>query len=373
MMQKRISFYVIAARLYGAWLACPARLSLLSILLALLIAGCGGLQNQQAAPGAATTTQQATIPRGDFENPVIKSDFPDPSILHAGNLYYAYATNAFGRNVQVASSNDLVHWDLLSDAMPSLPAWAAVAQPGSSYVWAPEVIQIGDKYVMYYTARDMQSNKQCVGVATSDKPAGKFKNSSTHALICQVDQGGTIDPSPLRDGNKLYLYFKNDGNCCGITTYLYAQQLSPDGLSMIGKPTPLVHNDKLWEGSVVEAPTMFKHNGKYYLFFSANDYAGVNYAVGYASCQAATGPCAEAPENPVLASRVSRQPLVIGPGGEALIQVGNQTWIAYHAWNTNPDGSQGSSRYMWLDRVTWQNDKPHVLGPTTAPEPDPLP
>src|SRR5437660_1444983 len=226
---------------------------------------------------------------------------------------------------------------------------------------------------MYYTARDMQSNKQCVGVATSDKPEGKFKDSSTHALVCQVDQGGTIDPSPFRDGTRLYLYFKNDGNCCGITTYLYAQQLSPDGLSMIGKPTPLVHNDKLWEGSVVEAPTMFKHNGKYYLFFSANDFAGVNYAVGYASCQAATGPCAEAPENPVLASRVSHQPLVIGPGGEALIQVGNQTWMAYHAWNTNPDGSQGSSRFMWLDRVTWQNDTPHVLGPTTTPEPDPLP
>lgn len=336
--------------------------ALLCIVLLLTIVGCG--QQNSSTAGAQTTP---TLSPHDFQNPVIQSDFPDPDVIQVGSSYYAYATNAAGKNVQVARSNDMVHWNLLSDAMPALPSWA---QPGGSYVWAPAVIQLGNTFVMYYTARDMQSNKQCVGVAVSDKPEGKFKDRSSHALVCQVDEGGTIDPSPLLDNGKLYLYFKNDGNCCGLTTYLYGEQLSSDGLSLLGKPTRLVSNDQNWEGNVVEAPDMFKHNGKYYLFFSGNNYAGIDYAVGYASCQSAMGPCQDATNNPVLASR-TKPPLVIGPGGETLIQLGSQTWMVYHAWNVNSDGSQGDSRYMWLDRVDWSNDKPRVDGPTTSPEPMP--
>jgi beta-xylosidase len=331
---------------------------MLCILILLVVSGCG--QQNQSSAG----TQATTVPTNTFKNPVIQSDFPDPDIIQVGNMYYAYATNANGKNVQVARSNDMVHWDLLSDAMPALPSWA---QPGGSYVWAPSVIRLSGKYVMYYTARDMQSDKQCVGVAVSDKPEGKFKDHSDHALVCQSGEGGTIDPSPLLDNGKLYLYFKNDGNCCGLTTYLYEQQLSSDGLHVINKPTRLVSNDKSWEGRVVEAPDMFVHNGKYYLFFSANDYSGVNYAVGYATCQTAAGPCQEAAENPIVASQTT-QPLVIGPGGETLIQVGNQTWMVYHAWNVNADGTQGDSRYMWLERVDWTNGKPHVHHPLTDPE-----
>lgn len=335
-------------------------------LLVLVLATACSQQNQRSTSG--TTPQATSIPKGDYQNPVLKSDYPDPSVLQVGHVFYSYATNAAGENVQVSSSNDLVHWNMLTDAMPALPSWA---QPGGSYVWAPAVIQLGATFVMYYTARDAQSNKQCVGVATSDKPQGKFHDRSNRALVCQVDQGGTIDPSPLLDGNKLYLYFKNDGNCCGMTTYLYAQQLTPDGLNVTGKAIPLVSDDKVWEGNVVEAPDMFKHNEKYYLFFSANSYAGVHYAVGYATCQTATGPCQEAPENPILSSQVSKQPYVIGPGGEDVFQIGNQTWMLYHAWSVNPDGTQGDSRYLYLDRVNWQNDRPRIQGPTTNPEPAP--
>ncbi len=336
-----------------------------SLLLLLITVSCG-LQSQQATAGNAGGTP--TVSQGTFANPVLRSDFPDPGILRVGNVYYAYATNAYGKNIQVARSNDLVRWDLLNDALPSLPSWAAL---GGSYVWAPEVIQLGNTYVMYYTARDMRSDRQCIGVATSDRPDGKFKDHSEHPLICQVDQGGTIDPSPFRDGDKLYLYFKNDGNCCAMTTYLYVQELAPDGLSLLGKPTPLIQNDRVWEGSVVEAPSMFKHNGRYYLFFSANSYADSSYAVGYATCQSPTGPCEQASENPILASRLTQKPRVMGPGGQSILQIGNQTWIVYHAWEVTPDGQRGDSRFMCIDRISWQNDKPHVQGPTTDPQPLP--
>ena len=107
------------------------------------------------------------IPEGSFQNPVLRADFPDPGLLFAEGLYYAYATNGSGKNVQLARSADLVEWELLTDAMPSLPTWAKL---GGSFVWAPEVIQIGEQYVLYYTARDKAADRQCIGVATSDKP-----------------------------------------------------------------------------------------------------------------------------------------------------------------------------------------------------------
>lgn len=317
---------------------------------------------------SGATATAAPAGEGEFQNPVLKADFPDPFVLKDGDTYFAYATNGSGKNIQEASSTDLVHWKVLADAMPALPTWA---QLGGSYVWAPEVIKIGDKYVMYYTARDKTSNKQCVGVATSDKADGKFRDANTAPFVCQASEGGTIDPSPYRDGEKLYLYFKNDGNCCNKTTFLYAQELAPDGLSLLGEPVQLAKNDHAWEGGVVEAPTMWKHDGKYFLFYSANGYAGFDYAVGYANCTAPLGPCEDAPENPILASR-RQVPLVIGPGHQAIITTADgQDWILYHVWEVTSAGMRGSRRFLWVDRLDWQNDKPIVEGPTLDPQPLP--
>ena len=54
---------------------------------------------------------------------------------------------------------------------------------------------------------------------------------------------------------------------------------------------------------------MLKHADAYVMFFSANFYAGQEYAVGYATCQSPLGPCEDAPENPV--------PVTVTPGGLA--------------------------------------------------------
>ncbi len=323
------------------------------------------------ATTAATTTeaptQAATMPPGNFQNPVLVNDFADPFVFMANSTFYAYATNANGKNIQVATSTDMINWTLGGDAMPALPKWAKF---GGSLVWAPDVKQVGSKFVMYFTARDKTSNKQCLGVAVSDLPEGKYKDSREQPLVCQVADGGTIDPNIFQDNNKLYLYFKNDGNCCSIPTSLYVQELSADGLSLIGQPTKLMSNDAPWEGRVVEGPQMFKHDNNYYLFFSANDYAGADYAVGYSTCTSPVGPCQQANENPVLKSLLKNPP-VIGPGGQSLLQVGDQTWVFYHVWEVTTAGLKTDRRLMWLDKVDWKDGKPVVHGPTTEPQPTP--
>ena len=295
--------------------------------------------------------------RATFTNPVLDRDFPDPFVLQADGTYYAYATNGNGKQVQTATSKDLVHWAPGPDALPKVGPWGF---PGNT--WAPEVLYDG-AYVLYYTA---PSGTQCIGRAVADRPLGPFVDRWHAPLVCQKADGGSIDPDPFRDSDgSLYLYWKNDGNSIGKRTTIWVQRLSHDGTQLLGKPRSTGEtNDQVWEASVVEGPTMWKHDGRYYLFYSGGNYGDDSYAVGYATCKTALGPCTDAPENPILHTACRAH----GPGHNSLIEVGGQTWIVYHAWRPN---HRGNARVLWIDRLAWKNGKPVVEGPTCTPQPAP--
>lgn len=295
--------------------------------------------------------------------PAIRSDFADPAVLVVGDVYYAYATNAAGKHVQVARSFDLSHWISLPDALPTLPAWV---DSRGSWVWAPDVIQIGRRFVMYYTARDVRSGRQCIGVASSADPFGPFADSNGGPFVCQRDLGGDIDASPFRDGGALYLYFKSDGNCCRIHAHLWGQRLSSDGLHLLGAPILLLTNDQGWEGDVVEAPNMLKTGRSYGLFYSGNDYATNRYAIGYARCQSPLGPCAKPADHPILSTNLAASIPLLGPGGASLFQAGGVIWVAFHTWGVTVAGAPVAARYMLIERLSWHGGEPVILSPQAA-------
>ncbi|HEX8436060.1 glycoside hydrolase family 43 protein [Archangium sp.] len=304
--------------------------------------------------------------------PVFRADFPDPFILEHEGRYFAYATNTGVANVQMASSMDLASWRILwdereparlHDAMPVLPSWA---KPG--FTWAPEVLRTPGGFVLYFTARHAASGLQCIGAATSHDPRGPFTSQAAEPLVCQYELGGTIDASPFRapDG-QLYLYFKNDGNNPGFNkpTEIFAQRLSPDGLSLTGDRISLIRNDAPWEGRVVEAPSMIERDGAYVLFFSANDYAWhdaqrvSSYATGYATCEGPLGPCVDAPNNPFLASTF--QPCLSGPGHQTVFQSGDRQLLAFHSWSATTACRPGKlGRFMHIVQLAWQDGVPQI-------------
>ena len=333
-------------------------------MLAVAVAGCGGGGSGEDAAPAQTSagTSAETTPAGTFTNPVYDEDFPDPFVLAVDGTYYAYATNSSEANVQTLTSDDLVEWQPGEDALPELGTWAVGGK-----TWAPEVLQRDDgRFVLYYTANNLELAAQCIGRAVAESAAGPFVDDSKQPLVCQKDEGGSIDASPFRDDDgTLYLLWKNDGNCCGLPTYLYAQRLSPDGLSLTGKAARLVQEDEAWEGNLVEAPTLWREDGRLYLFFSANDYGSENYAVGYAECEAPVGPCTDSPDNPVLSTKCE----AAGPGHQTLVRDDDgDTWIVYHAWPPEAIGSVFPGRVLWIDRVEWKDGKPVVRGPTCGPQ-----
>jgi beta-xylosidase len=286
-----------------------------------------------------------------FANPVYDGSFADPQIIAVGNEYFAFATNGPLGNVQTLRSTDLVSWQAIGDALPSLPEWTA---PGK--VWAPEVaVHAPDRYVMYYTTRDLASGHQCVGVATASTSTGPYVDKSPRPLISQVAEGGSIDASPFQDSTgKRWLYWKNDGNAIGVDTWIYVSELSADGLTLVGETQRLIKQDLEWEGNLVEAPYVVERDGKFHLFYSANAFGTAAYAVGHALCESPTGPCVKSGD-PILKS----SPDAAGPGHNMVLG----EWCVYHAWDPAQVGTDPKGRTMWLSHLTWDGDTPVVQPP----------
>lgn len=302
--------------------------------------------------------------------PVFRQNFPDAFVLPHGSEFIAYSTND-GPNVPMARSADLVHWIYVGDpatgkerdALPKLGSWAK-----TGFTWAPEVLQVGSNYVLYYTASSVKQNAQCIGAAVATDPYGPFVDSNPGPIVCQTRIGGSIDPDAFRDSDgKLYLYFKNDGNRVHERTSLWGQPLSPDGLSVTGEPTELLKDNQGWEDHVVEAPTMVRSPSGYELFFSGGFFGwrpeegGLSpYAMGYASCSGPLGPCTAALENPILHSFNDRQAgCLSGPGHQSIFTVGARTFISFHAWAaTSGCRKADDKRELYIAPLFWKDGKP---------------
>jgi beta-xylosidase len=350
----------------------------------LVVAACGNGGKASGSPtppssadGGASPSAAASVPAGEFVNPVIDDDFPDPFVLRDGDAYYAYATTDGAQHLQLRKSADLVTWEELPDPLPKLPVWS------TGDTWAPEVMKTSAGYVLYYTAHDSDLKRpdsggsQCITLATSDKPEGPFVDSSKAPLVCQAKEGGSIDATPFTDTDgKRYLIWKNDGNCCGLPTRFTIQRLSSDGLELGGKATDMgVVNNEPWEGAVIEAPTLLHHEDTYYLFYSANNYDSELYSVGYATSKTIEGPYKDAAENPILASAWNKEATseARGPGHQSIVaDAKGQLWIVYHAWDKDFVGYEnGGQRTVWIDKLLFKDGKPVVDGPNDDPEPVP--
>lgn len=291
----------------------------------------------------------------EIRNPVLRRNFPDPFLLAAEGRIYAYATNSGSLRVQVSSSDDLEHWSTPTDALARLPAWVNQRKPD---VWAPEVMRVDSDYVLYFSARSSSLvrpdgvGRLCIGAAVSKQPDRNFVPRDT-PMICDEFAEGVIDVSPFRDGDRLYVYYKNDGNCCGRPTRILARELDSTGLATVGTTKQLgVSNDQPWEGHVIEAPTMLVHDGSYLLFYSANAYDKAAYAVGYARCDGPLGPCKDASTEPLLKTP-ERVEGWFGPGHQSILQLDGRTVMAYHAWNVLPDGRRDRCRAMHIGEIEW--------------------
>ncbi|HJV08567.1 MAG TPA: glycoside hydrolase family 43 protein [Acidimicrobiales bacterium] len=287
--------------------------------------------------------------------PVYAGDFPDPCLIPVAGGWFAYATQAGGRNVPVLRSDDLRRWEPVGDALPVLPAWA---RPGRT--WSPAVLPRGDGYVLYPVLWEPRSGRQAIGLLTGPSPLGPFVDRAGGPFVHQVYRGGSIDPSPfVDDDGAAYLYWKSDDNALRRPPSLWGQRLTDDGLALVGEPTQLLRQDRGWEDPLIEAPAVVRAGDTYYLFYSANWWESERYCVGYATSPAPLGPYRRVTKHgPWMASG----PDALGPGGqEFFVDAGGSLRMAFHAWAPGRVGyANGGRRALHLARVAFVDGAPVV-------------
>ncbi len=343
----------------------------LSLLLAVLLAACApatpaATPTATVAPTETSVPATATLSGPIYDNPVYDFDFPDPHIMVTDEGYFAFGTTGANSNIQLIQSDDLATWNRIGDAVPVLPLWAGLNR---GLTWAPTAMPAGGRYVLWYTLRDKASDKQCISQAVSDTPGGPYVDTTEAATICQVDLGGSIDPYLFEDADgQLYLYWKNDGNCCGKQVSLWVQPLSDDALTLEGEPVEMLRRDQAWERPLIENPAMVLHEDQYYLFYSGNWWESINYAVGDAVCDSVTGPCTKPETEPIF----TYVPEALGPGGQAFFtDTEGNLWMVYHAWTNATVGYPSGKRTLNIDPVDFVNGEPDLTGPTADPQPLP--
>lgn len=276
---------------------------------------------------------------------VTTGDFPDPFVLLAGDgRYYGYSTQVGTTDVPVSTSTDLRTWKSAGNALGRLGTWA---RPGRT--WAPAVIERGGVHVLYYTAWNRLLDRQCIGMATSINPAGPFVDTSAFPFVCQVDRSGSIDASPfVDDGGRLYLLWKSEENATGGRTTLWSQELSPDGLFLLGTPKEILRQSQRWESPLIEGPTMVKHGGAYHLFYGGGWWESAGAGIGWATCSSPVGPCVK----PTATAWLPGAPGAHGRAGGELFRDSRGTLkMAHHAWPDVIGYANGGRRSMYIGTV----------------------
>lgn len=154
-----------------------------------------------------------------------------------------------------------------------------------------------------------------------------------------------------------YLVWKGAG-ARGVAT-LFAQKLSADGLSLMapGRVQLLQSVGIAWAGTNIEGPGMLYSGGRYYLFYSDNDYRSTHYGIGYAVCSGPLCPCTNrSTGGPWVGAHGQAR----GPGGEGFFtDPSDSRFMAYHAWGTKVGYQNGGVRSLWIDRLNVHQRRPH--------------
>lgn len=261
----------------------------------------------------------------------------DPFIMLYEDQYYAYGTQAED-GIVVYTSDDLEVWE-------KAPALALHKDNsyGEKWFWAPEVYYVNGKFYMYYSAEE----HMCV--ATSDSPLGPFVQDVQQPMLPREK---TIDNTLfIDDDGTPYLFFDrfNDG------LNIWVAELEDD-LKTIRKETlhPCIHVSQEWEEvwpRVNEGAFVIKHNGTYYMTYSANSYESQFYGVGCATATDIMSEWTKYPDNPLL----QKPGNLVGVGHSALFKDKNgDLRIVFHAHH---DDKNIHPRKMHIGKVEFRQEE----------------
>lgn len=306
---------------------------------------------------AAVAACFAFVPFAHAGNPVFPGWYADPEAAIFRGEYWIYPTTSERYSLQTRfdafSSKDLVHWTRHEGVlrMADVP-WAKKA------MWAPAMVEKDGKYYFFFSANDIQSDKELggIGVAVADKPDGPFKDLLGKPLIDAFHNGAQpIDPFVFHDDDgSWYLIY-------GGWKHANVVKLKPDFTGVEPTADGRTYHEITPE-KYVEGPLMFKRDGKYYFMWSEGGWTGPDYSVAYAIGDSPLGPFKR------IGKILQQDPkIATGAGHHSLFHVArDDSWfIVYHR---HPLGdTNGNHREVSIDRMQF-DAQGHILPVTITRE-----
>jgi len=256
----------------------------------------------------------------------------DPSsIVQCKDEYWVFYT---GRGVPSYRSKDLVKWERGPAVFKAAPEWIAriVPENHNMLYWAPDIMKLGDRYILYYSVSSFGKMTSAIGLATNptldpDDPAYHWTDQGFVVRTQDGDGYNAIDPSVFHDNDgSLWLTFGSYWS--GIKLI----QLDPQTGKRIAPDSKLVsvaHNES------IEASYLCRHENYYYLFVNwgsccAGPKSTYNIRIGRS--KSVTGPYVDKTGVDLLHGggslflATTNGPL-IGPGHAATLNAQGKDWF----------------------------------------------
>lgn len=294
----------------------------------------------------------------------------DPStIVKHNGVYWTFAT---GRGVSSLRSTDLVHWQRGPAALPEPPAWITDIVPDQrGHFWAPDVIEVDDRWLLYYSVSAFGKQTSAIGLATSptldpDDPEYAWTDQG---IVIQTDDDSdynAIDPGIIRDEDgRLWMVLGS------FWSGIKLVELDPKTGKRIAPDSPihaLAHKEQ------IEAAAVYHHGGRYYLFLNWGWCCrGVRstYNIRVGRSREITGPYLDRDGVDMLDGGgtlvLETDGEFIGPGHPGILQESGRFLLSYHYYDGNERGrSRLAIRPLEWDEEGW----PRVVGEPFTRQPE---
>lgn len=296
-----------------------------------------------------------------FENPVIRTNWPDPTFWEDGaGGYYSVASGL----EEIRESRDLVHWEPIGHVMDASSKSNLVEF--SRNFWAPDAVKIGDEWRLYVTQFVTSDTNRLVCLSSED-PRGPFRLRGV--VLDNRDFGIrdlAIDAEVVVEGGKVWLF---TGSVAGG---IHRFELSADGLTL-GSRVP-VHvagllpgdHDRKWIYShpCYEGSYLYRRDGWWYMFVSAGSIAWDGYHLCCGRSRMLDGDFIDS--KGVSLAKGGGETLLVsndefpGPGhnGEIFTDANGDDYMFFHShWSAFPqDFVDLQRRCLDLQRIHWKAD-----------------
>ena len=300
---------------------------------------------------------------GEFYNPILQGCYPDPSITRKGDDYYLVtSTFAMFPGVPIFHSKDLVNWKQIGHVLDRVSQLEVHDCGISAGIYAPQILYNKNNDTFYMITTEFSGGFGNIVVKTKD-PLKGWSDPIKLAF-------NGIDPSLFFDDNGKGYVVHNDAPDRGKELY--------NGHRVIKIWEYDVENDKIIPGTDkiivdggvdlakkpiwIEAPHIYKKDGKYYLMCAEGGTGDWHSEVIFVSDNP-KGPYTPAPNNPILTQRhfpkervnkvdwAGHADLVLGPDNKKYYGV-------FLAVRPNDKQRVNTGRETFILPVDWSGDFP---------------